>query len=614
MRKVKCDEGKPSCQRCIKTGRRCDGYTVASGSSLSRTVGASRSPRTLPELDSPEALRAFDFYRSRSIALLGGIAGGPGVTRGAGFDAAELWGGPVIQLAISQPAVRHALLALSSLHERVSMPRSVRALHGGGGTAFAYAEYGKAITAVRSWGTATAEPAVVPLLVCILFICIEFLGSYEDAALVHILQGRQILSRLNPDDPSPAMDLVRRVLAPMYARLSLTSFTFGMRPERIPEGFTHIRPGAGGRQAEVPLVFETLKEARDSMFWLVDEGLRLSTSGKPAVFNPATDPEEMRMLVDWQEWLLGQLRRWDAAFTVLKTTLPMDMNGGVGERTTRALQDLLLMYYHTSVVWASTALTPHEAAYDNYTPSFSAIVSHASSVIAASSSAQDSSVAFTFESEIIPPVFWAATKCRHPLLRRAALRLLGRAEVKHRREGLWRANVSYAVAKKVTEIEEEGMAATFQHELDAGTYVTDVDGTPQPYISIMTPPTLIRPPLDPFDDTIPIGEINVNRFTVVSNLSLRSSPSSSNGSTTGQSPARTQRDGEDAKIGLLLSGRQGIDPAFLVSPYGVPEHRRIKNTVLPQHQVANGGLWITTFMSPQLGETVWDTRKLWVKI
>lgn len=27
MRKVKCDEQRPSCQRCISTGRTCDGYT-----------------------------------------------------------------------------------------------------------------------------------------------------------------------------------------------------------------------------------------------------------------------------------------------------------------------------------------------------------------------------------------------------------------------------------------------------------------------------------------------------------------------------------------------------------------------------------------------------------
>lgn len=590
--------------RCVKTGRRCDGY------STSQTGAASRPPRTLPDLDSSEAMRAFDFYRSRSVALLGGVAGGTGVTRSSGSDAAELWGGPVIQLAATEPAVRHALLALSSLHERMCMPKSARANQGSGGTAFAYSEYGKAITAVRSWGTVTTEPAVVPLLVCILFICIEFLGGYEDAALVHILQGRQILSKFDPTDTSPSVELVRRVLAPMYARLSLTSFTFGNRPERIPEGFA--RGQRRGEDNEVPPVFETLKEARDSMFWLVDEGLRFSTTGKPAVYNPATDLEEMRMLVDWQQWLLGQVRRWDAAFTVLKTTLPIEVGSGAGGRSTRALQDLLLMYYHSTVVWVSTALTPDEAAYDDYIPAFSAIVSHASSVIAASSNAQDSGVTFTFESEVVPPVYWVASKCRHPLLRRAALRLLGKEEVKNRREGLWRANVTHAVAKKIIEIEEEGMDTLLQHELDAGTY--DLDPTSKLYISILTPPTYARPALDLTDERASVDEGGVSSFTVDDDLSLRSSPSSS-GSSAGLSPGTsTHGEGDSATDSLLGTAGQRIDPARLVSPYGVPEHRRIKNTIMPQHRPEDGGLWVTTFMSPPPGEAVWDTQRMWVKV
>lgn len=570
-----------------------------------------RTPRTLPELDSPEAIRAFDFYRSRSIVLLGGIAGGTGVTRGSGSEAAELWGGPVIQLAASEPAVRHALLALSSLHERLCMSRSARANQGGGATAFAYSEYGKAITAVRSWGTLTTEPAVVPLLVCILFICIEFLASYEDAALVHILQGRQILSGLDPTDPSPSMDLVRRVLAPMYARLSLASFTFGKRPERIPQGFVHS--GSGGQGGEVPLVFSTLKEARDSIFWLVDEGLRFSTTGKPAVFNPATDPKDMQMLIDWQQWVLGQLRRWDSAFTILKTTLPLEVAGGAAGRTARALQDLLLMYYHTGMVWASTALTPHESAYDDYIPAFSAIVSHASSVIAASSGVPESGVSFTFESEVVPPVFWVATRCRHPLLRRAAIRLLGRGEVKNRREGPWRANVGYAVAMKVMEIEEEGMEAIFHHELDAGTYMAP-ESEPQLYVSVLSPPTIERPPLTPLTSDGTEDDVGAKRFMVEDELSVRSSPASSSGSSTGMSSERA-RDGGDAHINLLMAGGgQGIDPGRLQPPYGVPEHRRIKNTIMPQHRPEDGGVWITTFMSPQPGETAWRTQRMWVKV
>ena len=29
IRRVKCDEGKPACQKCTSTGRKCDGYYIA---------------------------------------------------------------------------------------------------------------------------------------------------------------------------------------------------------------------------------------------------------------------------------------------------------------------------------------------------------------------------------------------------------------------------------------------------------------------------------------------------------------------------------------------------------------------------------------------------------
>ncbi|KAL2807765.1 hypothetical protein BJX63DRAFT_60948 [Aspergillus granulosus] len=44
IRRVKCDEGKPSCSRCVSTGRKCDGY-ASPGITLDTTLwpAASRS-------------------------------------------------------------------------------------------------------------------------------------------------------------------------------------------------------------------------------------------------------------------------------------------------------------------------------------------------------------------------------------------------------------------------------------------------------------------------------------------------------------------------------------------------------------------------------------------
>lgn len=39
VRKVKCDEGRPSCHRCISTGRNCDGYGIWGGGGIANTQG-----------------------------------------------------------------------------------------------------------------------------------------------------------------------------------------------------------------------------------------------------------------------------------------------------------------------------------------------------------------------------------------------------------------------------------------------------------------------------------------------------------------------------------------------------------------------------------------------
>ncbi|TGO84214.1 hypothetical protein BPOR_0534g00030 [Botrytis porri] len=46
-RRVKCDEAKPGCMRCVRFGHKCEGYAYLHRSSVKPTVGTSIAPRTL---------------------------------------------------------------------------------------------------------------------------------------------------------------------------------------------------------------------------------------------------------------------------------------------------------------------------------------------------------------------------------------------------------------------------------------------------------------------------------------------------------------------------------------------------------------------------------------
>lgn len=528
-----------------------------------------KSPSPVPELSTPNEIRAFDFFRSRSSALLGGIT----------LKGEEFWSGIVLKLAVTEPAVRHAVLALSSLHESVCGGDDWAVRKSGGN--FAFQEYGKAITAMRELDLAgRQEPAAIPLLVCVLFICIEFLMKYEAAAQLHIMQGRIILSKMDGlTGSSPAMDMVRKVLVPIYARLSLASYLFATMPAPIPK---HLTLGEGTQ----PMVLESINEARDMLYHIVDDGLAFTTQATPACWSPLP-PWQLHMFEETQQRLLTQLAQWNTAFTVLKTTL-------ISETTnSKATQDLLYLWYNASYIWVSTALTTNELCYDQFNSHFAAMISYASSAIAAPGSLSKEDAAFTFETEILAPVYWVATKCRHPLLRRAAVRLLDREEVKRRRENLWTGHELVVIACWTIEVEEQrDNAGLYEHDLSSlfgreGYWHADSELR----VPLTKPPTLSKPVLDFTDDQLN----DLGHETSLNKPDLEGSESSSPWS-----------QGIDTTVTLTH-----VDPTKLEAPHGVPEERRIKNILIGTSR--KDGVWITTFQDPGNGESEWKVGKFFLK-
>ncbi|KAH8884691.1 hypothetical protein GQ53DRAFT_879816 [Thozetella sp. PMI_491] len=111
-RKVKCDEGRPACQRCSTTGRICDGYGVWGGGNK---PPSSTSPGDLSLVAQPPASRflfsmspeekgCFEWFRYRAVGTL------------PGTFISNFWTDLVLQGSAAEPSVLHAVLALSSFH------------------------------------------------------------------------------------------------------------------------------------------------------------------------------------------------------------------------------------------------------------------------------------------------------------------------------------------------------------------------------------------------------------------------------------------------------------------------------------------------------------------
>ncbi|KAK3905595.1 hypothetical protein C8A05DRAFT_12607 [Staphylotrichum tortipilum] len=459
IRKVKCDEVKPFCMRCTKTGRRCDGYLDArtmalrrrrAGPATSAAVGGPQAPPSLfYECASSDEKRSFHFFQHITAPCLSGDLDG------------AFWRVLVLQICQSEPAVRHAVLAVSSLHEGMVQAAAVTPYVNSSEdrNAFALYQYNRAIACLLDqMRTANARP-LVPLLTCVLFVCIELMQSKDRESLLHLEQGRQILSQLGRkgvSPPNPEIDLIKQHLVPMYTRLSLTSLMFGGEPVEIPTPLKTL--------TEVPMVFETIDQVRYALYDFMDACLRFAKKTHVAKLSEIA-ADQMRAFEKEQDYLLRTLAKFNVAFSLYRSTKPHDAHAGTIA--------LIQIHVHTTFIWVSTALSHHETVFDDYVDTFSAIIPLATDFVdslGAPPPSQEQHSAgkapapgavgsrrfaamFTFEMYIIAPLYFVAAKCRHPIIRRAALDLLRRHP--SRRENLWRANVMAAIAERTMRVEEK---------------------------------------------------------------------------------------------------------------------------------------------------------------
>ncbi|KAK4109648.1 hypothetical protein N656DRAFT_715579, partial [Canariomyces notabilis] len=100
-RRVKCDEAKPHCQRCVKSGRKCDGYRSTIRSS---PPASALSPAGLFETASER--RSFYYFQTHACHSLGGP-----------FNS-SFWARGVLLAAVHYRPIRH-LLALQQCNQSI---------------------------------------------------------------------------------------------------------------------------------------------------------------------------------------------------------------------------------------------------------------------------------------------------------------------------------------------------------------------------------------------------------------------------------------------------------------------------------------------------------------
>jgi hypothetical protein len=125
--------------------------------------------------------RALVFFRTKMAIELA-----------AHYVTSELWCRYILQMVLCEPAIHHAVVALSSIHERFGADGNGDPLK----LHFALRNYGKAIQLIAQPATdyPVWQSKDTPLLACTLFGAFESMSNHFESALAHRVSGLKILA------------------------------------------------------------------------------------------------------------------------------------------------------------------------------------------------------------------------------------------------------------------------------------------------------------------------------------------------------------------------------------------------------------------------------------
>lgn len=285
-RRVKCDEATPQCRRCAVGGRRCEYNTTQKA--LTRNL----ITIYLPPTQGPPVLfvndRGLDFFHQNLATMLDGQ-----LNSDSGF-----WGNLVLQLAHSEPSIRHAVSAISFFYRDVES--SLRDPAGYvNANPEAQQEWSKAIKSLSARIQTSPNSSLVPLVCCLLFTCIEFLKGSNESSMLHIHNGFKILATTQSDRRSnfSSNDLtnIKDHIVPMFSRLNILCTLAG-----------RTTPQLRSTTAKKDFPLENLADSRRQLFEISDTCLRFigQVSLKAAILQVDFDDiiEQTKLQITLDTW------------------------------------------------------------------------------------------------------------------------------------------------------------------------------------------------------------------------------------------------------------------------------------------------------------------------
>ncbi|RDW61967.1 hypothetical protein BP6252_11400 [Coleophoma cylindrospora] len=358
----------------------------------------------------------------------------------------------------AEPAVLHAVLALSSAHKRdiagvgslevteITIPNKHEQ--------FTLRHYNQAISDLQPHFSAKDPASLrVALITCVLFVCLECLGGNYKAAKAHLQNGLKILrettqSRLSTKGNSvwvleSSTDATYNHITDTFARLHMQAELWGQATQHL-----CLVPRAAG-SLQIPITFESIYQARQYLHRLLSEIFYLTDlccgEGKS---NAGYAPRQRNI----QEKLASWLRAYKASSISLQVHVTENS----------VAYKLLHAYYYMANIMANTFLQPqYETRFDSHISDFVSIITISielwkvallAGALEKGTSREAEMSSFVADMGWIAPLYFTAIKCRNHRVRLHAIRLLSSTSHK---EGIWDTKVATYIAREVMRIEEK---------------------------------------------------------------------------------------------------------------------------------------------------------------
>lgn len=444
IRKVKCDETRPSCRKCTESGRQCEGPSARQFHFVQdQHISRSSTPTPQPEVSllAPQhnqaERRAFHYFTHRAAPIF------------AGAVDARFWKALVPQLAQRYGFVWDTVVCLSYLLERIPAPALRAPSHISDLTKSisqehrqALSVYHRAIVSVRKLADRDDVDDSFVVFSYILFATVEFQQRNVKTGTDLLKKCCRILTEdltarvITPK--STAGQAIHAVITPFVLRRAVLMGTLG---NALPPQWVGNDEASESLEAVLSRS-PVLNEARNQFHSLVNDCYELVRLEDFVLNVKDDDPGKVSFLSRCQS-LVDKFVHWKTSFTATSSCTPNVETDWIGS--------YLLMYWavcYTSLVTCASLL---QTVFDDHRDQFADIVEHATIYIRHCAQSIKVQQLSSFTPGAIPPLYFCATKCRDPTLRREALRLMREAPGP---EKLWAFVAPDRVVAKVISVEE----------------------------------------------------------------------------------------------------------------------------------------------------------------